>query len=133
MTLDLDVLLSKIILWAGALIFIAIGVIFTFTPTVLPLSGIELPTGPSRIEFRAVYGGIEAGIGVFLALCATRSAWVQPGLAAAALISGGAGLARCVGFAAEAIFDPANAIFGGVELAGGLLAWWALARERHAH
>lgn len=125
--------LSKVILWLGAIIFIVVGAMFIIAPASMPLSGVVMPPGPARIEIRAVYGGIEAGIGFFFAICALRPAWVQPGLAAAALISGGAGLARIFGFFAEGVFDPENAIYGGMELAGGLLAWWALAREQRAH
>jgi hypothetical protein len=47
-----------------------------------------------EIELRAFYGGMEIGLGLFLAWCCFRPEWRRPGLWLVLLANCGAGLAR---------------------------------------
>ena len=84
----------------------AVGLLFLFAPGMLKPSGdFSLPDAPSRIEIRAVYGGVELAIGLFLLACVARKAWMGPGLFLAALVGLCAGGGRIVGAVAEAGID----------------------------
>jgi hypothetical protein len=56
--------------------------------------GIEARDATGLVELRAFYGGMELGLGLFLAWCALRPEWRQAGLWLVLLANGGAGLAR---------------------------------------
>jgi len=64
---------SLVVLWVCALIFLGTGVLFTVMPQDMfaPL-GLAVPDGPPLTELRAVYGGLEMAIAVFLLFCARR-------------------------------------------------------------
>jgi hypothetical protein len=66
--------------------------------------GITLAGGDATSDARAVYGGMEAGLGAFLLFCAVGKTRRTTGLAAAAMTMLGLGLARLFGIAA----DPAG-------------------------
>ena len=124
--------LSVVALWLGALGFAGIGLAFLVAPGLLGL--VELaPTTPSaRSDVRAVYGGIELGVGVFLALCARRPAWVRPGLTVQALTLGGAALARVASLAADGLPRPLVLGLASLELLGAVLTTVALRSLRDA-
>ena len=78
------------------------------------------------IELRALYGGLELGLGVFLLLCARRPDWRRPGLWAVLLGNGGIGAVRLAGIALSGIFTPFFAVALAWELGFAALAAWAL-------
>jgi hypothetical protein len=61
------------VLWVCALVFLGIGTLFTVTPQDMfaPI-GLVVPDGAPLTELRALYGGLEIAIGLFLLLCARR-------------------------------------------------------------
>jgi hypothetical protein len=59
--------------------------------------GISSSSSTGTIELRAFYGGMELGLGLFLAWCCFRPEWQQAGLWMVLLASAGAGLARLLG------------------------------------
>lgn len=62
-----------VVLWTCALVFLGIGIVFTVVPQEMfaPV-GLTVPGGAPRTELRAVYGGQELAIAVFLLFCARR-------------------------------------------------------------
>jgi hypothetical protein len=86
------------ILGLGALGFAVFGVQWLANPIAMaqPL-GIVLSNGDATSDARAVYGGMEIGLGLFLAYSAWSPARRTQGLAAGALTLGGLGLARIAG------------------------------------
>ena len=59
--------------------------------------GIVSTSKVGEVELRAFYGGMEIGLGLFVAWCCFRPEWQQAGLWMVLLASGGAGLARLLG------------------------------------
>jgi hypothetical protein len=91
--------------------------------------GIAASNPAGLIELRALYGGLELGLGIFLLLCAARPDWRRPGLWAVLLGNGGIGLVRLVGIALTGVFTPFFAAALVWELGfSGLAAWllWTL-------
>ena len=86
------------LLGLGALAFAAFGIQWLIQPRVMaePL-GIALANADATSDARAVYGGLEIGIGVFLAYCALATNRRSIGLVAAMLALFGLGLARLAG------------------------------------
>jgi len=88
--------------------------------------GIAAQTPAGLIELRALYGGLELGLGIFLLLCAARRDWRRPGLWAVGLGNGGIGLTRLVSIALSGVFTPFLAAALVWELGFAALAGWAL-------
>ena len=77
--------LWRLILAVIALSYAGFGFAFLFNPDAWSATVSVAFTGPAgRTDFRAVYGGLEFGVGVFLFLCALRREFVRLGLFASA-------------------------------------------------
>ena len=63
----------SVVLWICALVYLGTGIVFTVMPQEMfaPL-GLTVPDGAPLTELRAVYGGLEVAIAVFLLFCARR-------------------------------------------------------------
>lgn len=116
---------GQVMLWLGAATFVGIGVLYLAQPELLNVyAG---PPGPGqRTEIRAIYGGLEFGLGLFLGWAARARERVQTGLVLLGLVLTGITLGRIVGLVVEGTIDPVNLGAGIGEGAGALLAWWAL-------
>lgn len=90
-----------VVLVLGAIGFALFGVKWLVNPTGMatPL-GIILTNGDATSDARAVYGGMELGLGLFLAYSAIAPARRTQGLAAAAITLAGLGLSRSIGILA---------------------------------
>jgi uncharacterized protein YjeT (DUF2065 family) len=120
------VTLAAILLWAGALIFGVIGLLFLFAPVRWArLVEISVPTPMSRTDLRATYGGFDLAMGAFLAISAMRPEWHGPGLVAAGLALLGFALGRLVGFIVERRAERLMLLFFASEVIGGALCLWA--------
>ena len=88
-------MLPKVALWINAVVFLGLGVWLIVDP-VGGLRGVDVTArSPAGVtELRAMYGGLELGLGVFGALAALRPAWRVPALWAFTLAVGGLGAAR---------------------------------------
>lgn len=114
----------RIFLVIGGVIMLAVGLYFGANPTALSNGmGIELPKPSARSDARAVYGGFQCAIGLFMLWSLRSDATLRSGLVLGAMISLGAVVGRLVGFAIDGP-DIRNVVFGGVELVGGLAAIW---------
>lgn len=106
--------LTRIVLLISAPIYAGIGVAFLIAPsTMASFVDVMLHSVTADNDIRAVYGGVNIGLGVFFAISATRPAWYQPALFVVILTLGGlagarflswavAGMPSAIGFALHA-------------------------------
>lgn len=88
-------MLLKVALWINAVVFLGLGVWLIVDP-VGGLSGVEVTVrnAAGATELRAMYGGLELGLGIFGVLAALRPAWRVPALWAFTLAVGCLGAVR---------------------------------------
>lgn len=105
--------------------FIGFGLAFTLYPDTLA-GWVELApdTGAARADVMATYGGLEIGVGLFLAYCARRDDRVRLGLVAAAFALAGFAVIRALGMLLAGAFHPVLTLYLGIEAAGLTLAVW---------
>ena len=74
-------MLGKIILWVSAIMFVSYGVACFFSPG-LPAgyAGLVMSNGDAFSEIGAMYGGLQAGFGVFCLVAALKSEYYRAGL-----------------------------------------------------
>jgi len=115
-------------LWLCALVFLATGLVFTVTPeSMFAAIGLDVPNGSPVTELRAVYGGLEVGAGIFLALCARRGGVaVELGLVLSFLMLAGLATYRGIGMGIDSPQVPLMSVLLVLEAAGAVLAVAAL-------
>ena len=119
--------LARIVLFGSAIVFVGIGVAFVAAPAgYASVVEIAAPTAVARTELRATFGGLELGFGLFLGLCAIRSGWMIPGLAALGLALGGFAGARLIGMLVEGTASRLMLIFETLEVATAALAFYLM-------
>lgn len=98
--------LNTIVITIAGLGFVGFGIVFLCWPEVmLPSIGIVTPDPQSQIEIRAMYGGLELGLGILLLSCfaAERQRFgVQLSLAS----YGGLGVARALSMTVMGVASP---------------------------
>ena len=104
-------LFPTVVMALCALGFLGFGFWLLSDPAALEKVGIQAASKVGTVELRAFYGGMEIGLGIFLAMCLWRPEWQSAGLWLVLLANGGAGLARLLAIG-----------LGGAAL-GGYLAW----------
>ena len=74
-------MLGKIILWISGVVFIAYGLACFFAPA-LPAgyAGLDMTNGDAFAEIGAMYGGLQAGFGLFCVLAALKPEYTRAGL-----------------------------------------------------
>lgn len=93
-------MLGKIVLWATAIIFIGYGLVCFFDPQIpAAYSGLGLGSADSRIETAAMYGGFQAGLGLFCLIAALRPEYSEAGLLLIICAIGGLAITRGISFA----------------------------------
>jgi apolipoprotein N-acyltransferase len=110
----------------GAAGFAAFGLALLAAPGLLALVDLAPKSATGRSDLRAVFGGLEAGFGAFLALAARRPAWHGPALVAQCLALGGVVVGRLASLALDGAPRPVTFALAGVEAVGALLAGAAL-------
>lgn len=106
---------GRLALAISAAVFLGGGLLFLVDPELVSRVGIRLEGPDARNDFRAVYGGIEIGLGVFLALCLRGEGRVHIGLVLGALVFAAMVLSR----AYSVVLDGAPSSF----------VWWLTAFE----
>ncbi len=117
-----------------AAVFLGIGAASVFAPTVVAdFVNIKLEDALARFDFRAVYGGLQLGLGLWIGVAALRKAWRLPALNLTALALGGLLLGRALARALDAE-SPGPIGFGimGLEVAGLAVTAFAMVRLRRA-
>jgi hypothetical protein len=119
--------LWRLILAAIALSYAGFGFLFLFNPDVWGATvSIAFSAPAGRTDFRAMYGGLEFGVGVFLLLCALRREFVRIGLFASACALIAMATARSTGMILDG-FDFLQFFIVLTEwLGGGIATWGAL-------
>ncbi|MEZ5288303.1 MAG: DUF4345 family protein [Vicinamibacterales bacterium] len=124
-------------LWRLILAFIALsyagfGFAFISKPDAMAAMISIVPADAAgRTDFRATYGGLEFGLGVFLLLCAFRGEFVRVGLFAAACALLAMATARTMGLVLDG-FAFLQLVIAMSEWAGGALAAWGALLARPA-
>jgi hypothetical protein len=93
---------------------------------------IELKDALARFDFRAVYGGLELGIGVSLIVAALRKPWRQPALNMACLVLGGLILGRLISVSIDESPGVVGWVLLGLEVALVGVAGFASLRLQRA-
>ncbi|MGH0037651.1 MAG: DUF4345 family protein [Myxococcota bacterium] len=116
---------ARIFLGLSALVWLPYGIYCFLRPAALAESaGVAAQTDVGSVEIQAMYGGLQAGIGVLCALGALRPALREPALIALLFLAAGLALARLGGLASVGSLDPYNGfalVFEGATVA--LAAW----------
>jgi len=129
-TADSDARVARWALALSAAVFAAAGALFLAAPGVLALAGIGLAGATADGDVRAVYGGLELGLGIFFAGAVARPAWHRPALLAAALAFGGLAAGRLLSGLVVGPPEPLGLTLLAAEVAGLALALAALRRTR---
>ena len=119
----------RLFLGFHALLWLPYGLFCLFVPTYLE-GAASLAATPSTgtTEIRAMYGGLQAAIGVFALLAVLRPALRQPALLMLAFLCTGLASARLLGVGIDGA--PSAYTLGalGFEVVSAGLAWWFLKR-----
>lgn len=116
--------LWRLILAFIALLYAGFGFIFLFNPdTWSSTLSIAFTAPAGRTDFRASYGGLSFGIGIFLMLCALRREFIRIGLFAGACALVAMATARTTGLLLDG-FDVLQALVAVTEWVGGVAATW---------
>ena len=114
--------LWRLILAVIALSYAGFGFAFLFKPDEWgAMVSVAFTTSSGRTDFRAVYGGLEFGVGVFLFLCALRREFVRLGLFASACALVAMATARSTGMLLDG-FDVLQLFIVLSEWLGGAIA-----------
>jgi len=98
--------LNIVVLTIAGLGFVAFGVIFLCWPDmVMPGVGIQAMQPQAHVEIRAMYGGLELGLGVLLLMC-FAPARQRFGLQLSLASYGGLGLARALSMLMVGVTTP---------------------------
>ncbi|HSJ95551.1 MAG TPA: DUF4345 family protein [Myxococcota bacterium] len=107
---------ARLVLAAGALAFAAPGACFLLWPDrFAALLGIAHAGSLARSDVRAVFGGLELGVGVVLAACALRRERRADGLALLLATAGAMLAARLLSLARDGSPGPLGAALGAIE------------------
>ncbi len=94
--------LAQLFLMLAALLFAGFGLASLFQPErIAGMVGIQPSTTAGRSEIRAVYGGLELGLGAFLVYCALDAQRLELGLLLVVLTYGAAAVGRMIGIALD--------------------------------
>ncbi len=116
--------LSKIILLTGALVYFAFGFVFFIYPDIITtMDGIVLPDRPAANHIRAVYGGMEIGLGMLLIYFCFAKGGLRNGLIVLAFSIGLTSLSRLYGIVFDGGGDMSNWLSFGAEFAFGVGAF----------
>ncbi len=92
---------AQIFLGVSALVWLPYGIFCLLQPSFLEgAAGVAASTATGTVELRAMYGGLQAAIGMLCALCCASPAWRGHALVALGFLTAGLGFARLAGVAA---------------------------------
>jgi Domain of unknown function (DUF4345) len=89
---------ARVFLALSALLWLSYGIYCFFVPgSLAEAAGIGFATPTGSTELRAMYGGLQAGLGLLAGLAVARRSLVRPALVALAFLAGGLATARLLG------------------------------------
>jgi hypothetical protein len=114
---------ARRLLWLSFPPFIAFGLLGVAAPRWLAgFVDISLDSSTALADFRAIYGGVPFGVGVFVLAGLYRERWLQPAIALDGMCVAAAGLSRIYSSIVSATPSPIILLFAGVELYVAALA-----------
>jgi hypothetical protein len=122
---------ARVFLGLNALVWLPYGLYCFFDPGYLAgAAGVAATSATGSTEIRAMYGGLQAGIGALALAALLRADLVRPALLALAFLAGGLFLSRLSGSALDYGWSQYTGIALAFEItiAGGSL--WLLRRGR---
>jgi hypothetical protein len=124
----------RVLLWLAVAVNVGIGVGCLVDPVgLLAPVGVAALDDRGVVELRAMYGGFEIGLGLFIAWCARAPSRWSAGLLAAVLTVGGLGAVRAASWLAlrpEGWLLPALcAVELGASAVGAAVWWTTYGRE----
>ena len=121
----------RIVLALSALIWLPYGIFCFLQPGALAQSAQVVATGPTgTVELRAMYGGLQAAIGVLCALAIFRPTLERPALVLLISVFAGLGIARLLGGLIAGEFSTYNVGALIFEWGGAALCIWILPRSK---
>jgi hypothetical protein len=120
---------TRIFLALSALVWLPYGLYCFFAPGALAEAagvGFESPTGAT--ELRAMYGGLQAAIGVVALRGALRPERARDALQLLLVVGAGLGAARVLGAGLDAAWSAYTAMAIGLELGTVAITLWLLRR-----
>jgi hypothetical protein len=123
----------RLILALAALAFLGFGIAFLVSPAAMgALVDLDLISATARTEVRAMYGGLEIGLGVGLLTLLLRHRQVALGLRVALAAFVGLAAGRLYGLAVDGWWQPIMWLLTTVEVLAAGLCWWAIRAVRAA-
>jgi hypothetical protein len=124
---------TRIFLALSAFLWLPYGLYCFAAPASLAeAAGVAFQSPTGSTELRAMYGGLQAGIGILAALGALRVAWRQSALVALGFLAAGLLAARLAGLALDGGFSSYTGTALAVESVSAVAAFLLLARAREA-
>jgi len=122
---------TRIFLLLSALLWLPYGIYCWLHPSVLAeAAGVAFQSPTGSTELRAMYGGLQAALGVLAALGALRLAWVRPALVAIAFATTGLGSARLFGTLLDGGLSSYTTMALGFEFTSAVVALALLKHSR---
>ncbi|HKJ24546.1 MAG TPA: DUF4345 family protein [Myxococcota bacterium] len=95
-------MIARVFLGLVAVLFVPYGIYCFFVPgSLTEAAGVVSITATGATELRAMYGGLQTGLGLLAGLAVVRADWVRPALLAVAFAGGGLFCARITGSTLE--------------------------------
>ena len=117
----------RIVLALGVLIWLPYGIFCFLQPGALAESAQVAATGVTgTVELRAMYGGLQAAIGVLCALALFQPSLQRPALVLLIVVAAGLGTARLIGCLIDGEFSGYNSFALIFEWATAAVSYWVL-------
>jgi hypothetical protein len=114
---------ARTLLWLTFLAFLVFGLLAVVVPHWLARAvDISLGSSTALADFRAIYGGLSVGVGLFALGAVYQESWTLPAVALTAVCLFTIALWRVYSWVASGAPSPIIVLFAGAELVGGLLA-----------
>jgi hypothetical protein len=121
---------TRIFLAFTVLVWLPYGLYCLFRPESLSdAAGVAYHTATGSTEIRAMYGGLEAALGVLAGLALLRAGLVRPALVAIGTLTAGLASARLLGLAIDGGFSSYTAFALGLEASSAAIAFGLLRRS----
>ena len=124
-------MVSRIFLALSAAIWLPYGLYCLFVPGSLAANaGVQALSATGTTELRAMYGGLQAAIGVLALVGCLRGGVTRTALVAVGTITAGLGSARLLGLLMDGGFTSYTGFGLGFEWTSALVSRWLLRRGR---
>ena len=121
----------RVVLGLTGAVFVTLGLGFLVAPEgLLGLMKIQVSPERALLEIRAMYGGLELGLGVFFIVAVFRERWIRAALGAQFLVLGGMGSTRLLALLFAGSSDRLMVAFAVAEVIGAVLGIGAFGQAR---